>query len=480
MKICNVCKRFVSDAFTSCIYCQNSDLRKISNLQTFKRVPYYSELILNNKSYSVKRLIGQGGFGSVIEIEETSTKKRYALKIPLSGNRILLGHTHLNDEQIVKSEEMLAKEIALLKEINHPGIISIVADGIWETFYKGQNVDIPYYIMELAETDLETLIAKTTKVALNEKLKIIKQLSSALAFLHRSGVVYRDLSLKNILVIDRNRHGIHYVLTDFGTYKKMFGFTVGQKSQIVGTTRYICPSYFRDNEKYRKDPRIDVYSLGVVATEVLLWVYDWTTLIDQEGFNPVLYHFADDLIPSLVNTGRIQKEIAEVLKKATAFEAEKRYSDAGEFLDAFENALASLDMQVQNTPTVFDEKINTFSKQQTPQKPIAYEIPFQLTVKLPLNFSKKTAIMKRIEFKDRTIHLSDPRGAEIVLPKCSKPPIIKHYYGPSFFDVIPSKHNAIILSLSQENLKKTLKPLLELDSSISGELIFKGKIKVEA
>ena len=480
MQICKKCKRFLSNSVQYCIYCQHTEIEEIGILKTFEKVPYNDNLILNNEVYIIKRLIGHGGFGSVLEVEEKSTKNRYAFKIPLSGTKILYGHIFHNENEIVASEEMIQKEILLLKKINHPGIMTIVSDGFWEPVYKGNKMKIPYYLMELAEGDLESLLTKIHSFSFDEKVKIIKEISSSLAFLHKNGIVYRDMSLKNILIVDKKERGIHYILTDFGTYKDIASstMTMGGKSQLVGTSRYICPAYFQNMKKYRKDPRVDVYSLGILSTEIILGISNWTKLIDEEYINPILIDFPFDVLNPLIERNDLPKEIGEILIKATQKEPENRYENAEGFLRDLEDMLLELTktkiLSLNNTTYPLPQITLTEDKRIT-----AINIPFRSTIKLPLIPTNKTSIMTKAKFENKEIELSNSEGIEIILPRNLKFKSLKIIKGPAFYDILASKTNSILITLNSEKLKKVLMPLLNLNQNIKGELTFKGIIQVE-
>ena len=95
---------------------------------------------------------------------------------------------------------------------------------------------------------------------------VVGQLAGALDCAHAAGIAHRDLKPSNVLV---RRDGI-VKLTDFGLARPAVDKNVGQSltesRQIVGTPQYMAPEQFLGE---RGDARSDLYSLGVLAYEML-------------------------------------------------------------------------------------------------------------------------------------------------------------------------------------------------------------------
>ncbi len=90
-------------------------------------------------------------------------------------------------------------------------------------------------------------------------LQIIWRIAAGLTAIHRAGIVHRDIKPGNIIIGER----LKVTITDFGVAAKA-GAAVSMK---LGTTKYMAPELFTGGEV---DGRADIYSLGMVAYEMLL------------------------------------------------------------------------------------------------------------------------------------------------------------------------------------------------------------------
>ena len=118
-----------------------------------------------------------------------------------------------------------------------------------------------FIVMELVEgTPLESILADTdgpieTKVA----LQIIWRLAGSLHAVHEADIIHRDIKPGNILICE----GLKVKITDFGVAAS----ATGQTSMLLGTTKYMAPEIFEGGQY---DGRVDMYSLGFVAYEMLV------------------------------------------------------------------------------------------------------------------------------------------------------------------------------------------------------------------
>ena len=91
-------------------------------------------------------------------------------------------------------------------------------------------------------------------------LLIILRMAAALHDVHKAGIIHRDIKPSNILITE----GLHPKIADFG----VAGTVSGQTSMVLGTTKYMAPELFAGPKTI--DGRADMYSLGMIAYEMLL------------------------------------------------------------------------------------------------------------------------------------------------------------------------------------------------------------------
>lgn len=459
MKICLDCNRFLSGKKNKCIYCNSK------NLKSYKKISKLSKDVVNlevtsNKGirYKIISSIASGAYGQIFSVKEISTNKVFAMKTPLSFWNVY-SNIQYNQKRLKQENEIIIEEIEKLKKYKHKNIISLYDTGMIDK--KGEIFH--FFIMDLLEDNVESLFGTLGNITPIEKIKIIKEVAEGLAYLNMNGLVYRDLSLKNIGIYD-DGDKIRYVIFDFGTAR----FIKEETWSLQGTARYICPCYFQESAKYARDPRIDVYSLGVVATEIMLGITDWfETYMDPNIVLPFSINFSEVILNEedifKNNAGidyRILEKIINILKKATQKDITKRYESCIEFKEKFNEVIKELTID---------------PNQDIPR---SIKILFEINIQFPFNFSKVTFILPKDEYQEGKItRLPDPRGIEISIP-FSKP-IISRTTLPSFYDIVLSRYNSFQIRLNETKFKEMIKKILEIDPNSKGDLLFKSEIVLE-
>jgi serine/threonine-protein kinase len=199
--------------------------------------------------YRLLSEIGTGGMGTVwlAERADGALKRKVALKLP-----------RLN--WVKGLAERMARERDILASLEHPHIGRLYDAGVDQ---HGR----PYLALEYVEGQPIDTYCRERGLAVKDRLQLLLQVCSAVAFAHSRLVVHRDLKPSNILVTADGQ----VRLLDFGIAKLMEGDSAKetQLTQLAGralTLDYASP------EQIKGEPigtASDVYSLGVVAYELL-------------------------------------------------------------------------------------------------------------------------------------------------------------------------------------------------------------------
>ncbi|WP_263356016.1 serine/threonine-protein kinase [Acidicapsa ligni] len=194
--------------------------------------------------YTLGRLLGTGGIGSVYLVERVvnGTRLRSALKV--------LG-PHAAGPSFV---DRFLREQKILASLEHPNITRMLDAGVTES---GQ----PYLVMEYVEGELLDVYCDAHRLNVSERLRLFLHVCDAVAYAHRNLVVHLDLKPSNILVTGDGT----VKLLDFGTSKLMQQNSL-LTSTILATPAYASPEQLRNNPLTTAS---DIYSLGVILFELL-------------------------------------------------------------------------------------------------------------------------------------------------------------------------------------------------------------------
>ena len=219
-----------------------------------------------------------------------------SLTLPNISNDIAIKKlVHLREENI----QRFKREIKIIEEVSHPNIIKIIDKKIDDETPKYA------YTMNLFAYNYEQYVSKV-KTLDSFPLEILEKIFLAIIYLHEKGIIHRDLKPSNILI---NPEPFEVVISDFGLGKLMnVESNLTCIGQGMGTDDYSAPELLLGHQK--ADVRADIYSLGKILE---------FTIRELEINCP--------------------KEIQQVVKKATEYRMDNRYSSVDDLRREFFNNL---------------------------------------------------------------------------------------------------------------------------------------------
>ncbi len=170
-----------------------------------------------------------------------------------SGKQVAvkLLHAHLAVDREVR--ERFANEIRAARRIDHPNVVRALDDGVHQ--------QRPYLVLELVEGEsLARHLDRTGLPAPDQALSLTRHAARGLAAMHAAGVVHRDVSPGNMLVVGVEDEPHAVKISDLGL-ASIAGQDGDADSTLAGTTSYMAPELVVGEEP---DPRTDVYALGMV------------------------------------------------------------------------------------------------------------------------------------------------------------------------------------------------------------------------
>lgn len=264
--------------------------------------------------YAIIRVIGRGGMGIVYEARQDEPRRRVALKLMRPGYGLVARNV----------ARRFRLEVQVLGRLRHPGIAQIYDAGTAD----GQ----PYFAMELVEGAPLLEYANGEALGLRDRLELIARICDAVQHAHQHGVIHRDLKPSNILVVGEGGAG-HPRILDFGiarvTDADIQAATLQTEvGEMVGTVPYMSPEQV-SGDPAQIDTRTDVYSIGVVAFELLSGrrPYDLGGKVMHEAVRVIR-----ECEPSrLSSIDRLYRgDLDTIVAKSLEREKERRYASAGE------------------------------------------------------------------------------------------------------------------------------------------------------
>ncbi|MEO8295246.1 MAG: serine/threonine-protein kinase [Gemmatimonadota bacterium] len=193
-------------------------------------------------SYTLERLLGQGGFAWVYAARR-SDGKSFAIKI--------LKPRFAGDESF---RTRFRQESEFAAQLAHPHIVHIEE--------VGHESDLVHFTMDLYPDTLAAMADRDTILPEGRIVEIATDIASALSFAHARGIIHRDIKLDNILLGEKGEA----VLTDFGIARAISGYVAATGfNMTIGTPHYISPEQAQGRPL---DGRSDLYSLGVTLYRV--------------------------------------------------------------------------------------------------------------------------------------------------------------------------------------------------------------------
>ncbi len=262
--------------------------------------------------HRIVRHIASGGMGHVFLARHTSLGAFAAIKVLLE-----------TDDAV--SRRCFRNEARIVSRLQHPNIVR-VSD-------CGQLPDgCRYLVMELlAGVELGTWIAQHGAMRFERALAVLRQLASALDYMHGQGVLHRDIKPDNVILHSDANDAVR--LFDFGVAKYYrtdhHSFDEGM---VSGTPIYMSPEQANGQPC---GPAADLYSFGALALELLTGEPPYERLPCEEVLNCV--RTLPPLLPSA--HGVHIPGFDEVMSKALARDPLKRFATAKQFVDALARTL---------------------------------------------------------------------------------------------------------------------------------------------
>ncbi len=298
---------------------------RIERLPTSNKNEFYDKLIelpfpppleagMILDGYKILRHLFSNKRTEVYLAQDTETEQRVVLKAP-----------SINFEDDPDFIHHFLHEEWAGRRINNPHVMKVLEIGRKRTAL--------YYISEYIEgRTLRQWMNDEPRPSLNKVRDFIEQVSHGLRAFHRMEMIHQDLKPENILV---DEHGTLKII-DFGS-TKIAGIeeisTPLETNDLLGTINYTAPEYHTGAQASN---RSDIFSLGVIAYELLTGKLPYGKELSARNLHRVNYHSVKQFNPEA------PAWVDKALEKAVHINPEHRFSILSEFTHALSQPDSSL------------------------------------------------------------------------------------------------------------------------------------------
>ncbi len=246
--------------------------------------------------YTIGEIMGSGAFATVRKVTHKDSGNTRALKIIKKNPK--------------QDSSRMYLEVDILKKLIHPNIMQI-----FEFYEDKKNF---YIITEFCEGgELFDKVVEKGSFKEDEAAAVVKQLISAINYIHLNNIVHRDLKPENIL-LDTKKNNIIKII-DWGTARFFDKDKNKKMNKISGTPYYIAPEVLF--EKY--DEKCDVWSCGVIMYILLCGYPPFNGETDNEILAKIKsgkFTFPDE------EWAGLSSDCKDLIKCMLEFDPKKRYS----------------------------------------------------------------------------------------------------------------------------------------------------------
>ena len=265
-------------------------------------------------SYKVESEMKAGGMARLFMATDLALQRKVVIKIlpPDMVSPMMLSR--------------FKRESEVTARLQHPHVLPVITAGVRD--------GLVHYIMPFIEGEsLRVRLEREKQLPIPDAVRILREVTDALAYAHRQGIIHRDIKPENILIQDG-----HAVLADFGIASALSGGggDGGQRltgtGMSLGTVGYMAPEQALGDRNV--DARADVYAVGVVGYEMFAGDPPFSGATDQAILVAHLTKEAQRVDAVRPDT---PPAVAEAIRRAMEKDPESRFQTAAEFRDALDD-----------------------------------------------------------------------------------------------------------------------------------------------
>ena len=294
----------------------------------------------------IEKLLARGGMAEVYLGSHLNLERPVAIK---------LLHSYIEEEPLLI--DRFHREAKVVAGLRHPNIVQI---------YDFDTLDgHPYIVMEYIKgptlaTYLRNLHQRKKRIPPNQIARLLNELSVALDYAHKQGVVHRDIKPGNVMMhsktddiaLDRPlTDDVEAIITDFGLVRIMNTASQTASGTVSGTPAYMSPEQARGDAT---DHRTDIYSLGIVLYEMLAGRVPF-----EADSTLTVLHMQIHTTPSPIPG--IPAAVQQVIDRALMKNPDDRYQTSRELAMDYYRAIGITPQGAPSRPSVEPSPVNTLA-----------------------------------------------------------------------------------------------------------------------
>jgi serine/threonine protein kinase/tetratricopeptide (TPR) repeat protein len=282
------------------------------------------------ETYHIAEIIGRGAFGHVFRAWDETTDRQVAIKVLRPEYAVFESHRARFD-----------REGKAASAIRHPNVVTVYRVG------SLPNSNLPYIVMEhVSGETLEARLRREQIVPPAQTVSIMRQIAAGLAAAHevtmsdtnsgKQGFVHRDVKPSNIMLDASSATDPLARITDFGLARPISTGDVelSRSDEILGSLPYMSPEQIQS--PLNVDGRSDIYSLGIVAYEMLSGRRPYQAATPADVIRLIYETTAQG--PARYNS-HVPRDLDTIVLKCMSLEPSQRYPSAREVVDDLDRFL---------------------------------------------------------------------------------------------------------------------------------------------
>jgi len=258
--------------------------------------------------YELGSELGRGGMAIVYRATDLRLRRDVAIKV-------------LPPELAFRTDvrRRFLREAETAAQLNHPSIVPI--------YSVDERGGIVYFVMALVDGENVSARLARGRPGLGETRRILSDVADALAYAHSRGVIHRDIKPDNIII---RREDERALVTDFGIARAAESDShLTATGVAVGTPAYMSPEQALGEREV--DGRSDIYSLGIVAYQMLAGALPFTAVNTPAM---MMKHVSEMPRPLMQVRPDLPPGLAAAVERALAKRPEDRWQTAAAFREA--------------------------------------------------------------------------------------------------------------------------------------------------